>query len=127
MEITKRKLVQIWPSEEAVRLANNIYHTYIQEGSPYLHISLQLLCRLFGDCEGDRVKEHIVALLEELNEPIAIENVTLKGKKIDWQVLRFLRYGFSSENGKEYLDIEINESYLEALSTLEAEPYINFR
>lgn len=127
MEATKQKLIVKRPSEEAIRLANNIYYTYLQEGTPFLHISLQRLCKLFGDCEEARVKGRIVGLLEELNEPIAVKNFIFRGRKIGWQKVHFLNYGFSSENAKAYIDIEINEIYLEALSQLEPEPYINFQ
>lgn len=127
MEATRQKLILKRPSEEAVRLANDIYYTYLQEGSPYFRLSLQRLCQVYGESSEESVRARIEKLLEELNEPIAVEDFTYRGKKTDWQMVHFLNYGFCRENGKAYIDIEINEIYLEALSKLESEPYLDFK
>ena len=127
MEVTKQKFVVNHPSEDAVRLANDIYYTYLQQGSPFLHISLQRLCKIFGDCDEKRVKRRITELFEELNEPIAVENVWNRGKKIEWSAINFFSYSFNFENDHAYVDIEINEIFLEVLEEFELEPYINFQ
>ncbi len=127
MKVTKQKFIVNHPGEEAVRLANSIYHTYLQQGSPFLYIPLQRLCKVFGDCDEKRVKRRITALFEELNEPIAVENLFSRGKKIEWRAINFFSYSFNLENDHEYVDIEINEIFLEVLEEFELEPYINFQ
>jgi len=115
------------PSDEAVRLANNIYYTYLQEETPHLHVSLERFCKLVGESEEKSGKRRLIELFQELNEPIAIENFKYGGKTIKWKALNFFDYHFTVENGKEFVNIEINEMFVEVMAKLEAEPYINFR
>ncbi|MGB5965493.1 MAG: hypothetical protein WBF77_01260 [Sulfurimonadaceae bacterium] len=127
MDEIKKRLIMKRPSERAVKLANVIYFTSIQEGEPYVYISLQQLCKLFDDCNEQNVKALITELLEELCEPIAVSDFTYNRKKIAWQAISFLSYEFSVENGQEYVDIELNQMFIAAMLQLEAEPFINFQ
>ncbi len=125
-EIEKRSIMKR-PSEDAVKLANSIYFTSIQEGEPYVYIALQQLCKLFGDYDKQNCKARITELLEELIEPVAVEEFTYNRKLIKWQAISFFTYKFCLEKDEEYVDIELNEMFIAAMKQLEAEPYINFQ
>ena len=127
MEEIEKRLIMKRPSEDAVKLANSIYFTSIQEGEPYVYISLQQLCKLFRDFNEQNCKAQITKLLEELVEPVAIENFTYNRKQIKWQAISFFTYKFCFEKDEEYVDIELNEMFIAAMKQLEAEPYINFQ
>lgn len=115
------------PSDDAVKLANSLYFTAIQEGEPYVYIALQQLCKLFGNDDVQHCKARITALLEELTEPVAVEGFTYNRKTVKWQAMSFFTYKFCFEEDEEYLDVELNEMFIAAMKQLEAEPYINFQ
>lgn len=127
MEEIEKRLIIKHPSEAAVKLANSIYFTSIQEGEPYVYLSLKQLYKLFDDFDETDwyAKDQITRLLEELSEPVAIENFTYNRKEIVWQAISFISYEFTMEKDEEYVDIELNQMFLEAMSTIEAKPYIN--
>jgi len=127
MEEVEKRLIIKHPSEDAVKLANSIYFTSIQEGEPYVYLSLKQICTLFDDIEVTDwfAKDRITRLLEELTEPVAIENFTYNRKEIKWQAIAFLTYQFAMEKDEEYVDIELNEMFIDLMSQIEAEPYIN--
>lgn len=129
MEAVAKRSVMKRPSEEAVKLANKIYFTSIQEGASYLYLSLKQLCNILDNCtEKDWfAKGRITELLEELSEPVAVENFTYNRKQIKWQAISFLTYEFCTEDDGEYVDIELNEMFIEVMKQIEAEPYINFQ
>lgn len=127
MDEIEKRLIMKRPSDDAVKLANSIYFTSIQEGEPYVYIALQQLCKLFGDGNMKHCKARLTALLDELTEPVAIENFTYNRKEIKWQAISFFTYKFCFEKDEEYLDIELNEMFIAAMKQLEAEPYINFQ
>ena len=126
MEEVEKRLIIKHPSEAAVKLANSIYFTSIQEGEPYVYLSLKQLYKLFDDFDETDwyAKDRIVRLLEELSEPVAIENFTYNRKEIAWQAIGLLSYEFAMEKDEEYVDIELNQMFLEVMSHIEAEPYI---
>ena len=121
----KRKIYKR-PSDKAVRMANDIYYTYIQEDNNVIYISVDRLCEIFGEPEKIKVKIEVSQIFEELNEPIAIENYKYYGDLIKWQSLQFFTYNFFSEDGNEYIELTINELFLDVLEKLESEPFINF-
>jgi len=126
----QKKSNTIWckcPSPTAVRLANDIYYTYLQEESPTVRISLKRLCEVFGDADVMHVKISVAQIFEELNEPIALSDFHYRGKTIEWATVNFFQYVFCCENGNDYIDLEINELYLEALRRMEEDSYINFQ
>lgn len=127
MEENKRKLMFNRPGEEAVRLANNIYYTYLQEDTPHLHVSLERFGKLVGESDEAKAKERLIALFEELNEPIAVQDFSFRGKNFKWKALHFFDYNFLVEDGKTFVDIEIDEMFIDVMARLEAEPYINFQ
>ena len=127
MEEVEKRLAIKHPSEAAVKLANIIYFTSIQEGEPYVYISLKQLYKIFDDIDETNwfAKDRITQLLNELSEPVAIENFTYNRKQISWQAIGLLSYEFAMEKDEEYVDIELNKMFLEVMSEIEAEPYIN--
>ena len=127
MSKEKQRLIAERPSERAVRLANDIYFTYLYEDTPSLHIPLTRLCEVFGNSNILEVKQMVEETFAELNEPIVLSNCSFQGKNIEWMVLEFFTYMFSDIDGNEYIELEINEKYLHALEILDEEPYINFQ
>ena len=127
MNTTEKRVLCQRPSERAVRLANDIYYTYLQEESLEIRISVARLCEIFGDHDVTQVKIHAAQIFEELNEPIVIEDFHYYGKKIEWQMAHFFDYHFCCENEHDYIDLVIHEIYLDALKSLDDEPYINFQ
>ena len=115
------------PSDAAVRLANDIYYTYLQEETPYIRISVSRLCEVFGDHEEMEVKICVAQIFEELNEPIALQDFVYNGETIAWRMVHFFDYHFCHEEYGDYIDLEIHEIYLEALKNLDDQPYINFQ
>ena len=129
MEAIEKRSVMKRPSEEAVKLANSIYFTSVQEGESYLYISLKQLCNILDNCTAKDwfAKARLTELLEELSEPVAVEDFTYNRKHIPWQAIAFLTYAFCTEDDQEYVDIELNEMFIEVMKQIEAEPYINFQ
>jgi len=127
MEEVEKRLIIKHPSKDAIKLANSIYFTSIQEGEPYVYLSLKQLYKLFDDVnETDWfAKDRVTRLLEELSEPVAIENFTYNRKEVKWQAIGLLTYQFAMEKDEEYVDIELNPMFLDLMSQIEAEPYIN--
>jgi len=115
------------PSDAAVRLANDIYYTYLQEEGNCICISVNRLCEVFGDSEIMNVKIGVAQIFEELNEPIALKDYHYRGEKITWRMIQFFTYHFFTENDQEYIHVEIDELFLDALEKLESEPFINFQ
>ena len=127
MERVEKRSIMRRPSEEAVKLANSIYFTAIQSEEDNVYIPLNKLCKLFNICDEPDMKARITALLEELREPIAVENFTYQRKEYKWKAMSFITYTFSTENDQEYVNIHLDRMFIEMMSKLEAEPYINFQ
>lgn len=127
MSEVKQRLIAQRPSERAVRLANDIYFTYLYEESPEVRISVARLCEVFGNSDVCQVKKMVVEVFEELNEPIVLSECSFQGKHVEWMLLEFFTYTFCTIEGHEYIDLDLNEDYLHALETLDEEPYINFQ
>ena len=127
MSQEKQHLIADRPSDRAVRLANDIYFTYLYEDSSLLYIPLTRLCEVFGNYDVTQVKNMVEETFSELNEPIVLSNCSFQGKHVEWLLLEFFTYTFSEIDGNEYIELEINEQYLHALETLDEEPYINFQ
>ena len=129
MERAEKRLLMKRPSEAAVKLANSIYFTAIQEEEFYIFLPLSKLCKIVGNCSETDWYAKIVAteVLDELAEPVAVENFTYDRKEIKWQAMSFISYSIKEKEGKEYVEIVVNEMFVEVMKQLEAEPYINFQ
>ena len=127
MVTQKQQLILNRPSPRAVRLANDIYFTYLYEEDTSLRLSLPRLCEVFGNSDIGVVKNMVIETFEELNEPIVLKQCSFRGKRVEWMVLNFFTYLFCVNDGCEYIELEVNELYLEALEILDEAPYINFQ
>jgi len=127
-EIEKRKIIP-YPSDAAIRLANGIYFTSLQEGEHYVYLSLSQLCKSLENCEAEDwyAKTIISELLDELVEPVVIENIHMHGRLITWKAVSLLSYTFCLEDGEQYVDIVLDEIFIEVMKQYEIEPYINFQ
>jgi hypothetical protein len=115
------------PSDDAVRLANSIYYTYIQEDDPYLSIPVSRLYEIVKIEDESEARLYILKLFDELNEPVAARNFVYGGREIKWRVLHFFDLEKKWEEGDRYIELHINEMFLEAMKQLDPEPYINLR
>jgi len=122
-----QQLMVVRPSDIAVRLANDIYFTYLYNESPSLCIPFTRLCEVFGEADLTEIKHSVDTVFEELNEPIVLSECSIKGRYIEWEMLQYFTYSYSIDDGKVYVDLEVNERYLEALEILDPESYINFQ
>ena len=102
MQESEKRLIFPHPSSAAIRLANSIYFTSLQEHEPYLFLSIKQLCRSLENCKPDDwyAKTVITELLDELTEPVVIENIHLNGKLVTWKSISLFTYTFSCENGE---------------------------
>jgi len=115
------------PSDVAVRLANDIYFTYLQLDDNAFRIPMQRLGEILGESDLVLVKREVVAIFEELNEPICLDGYFYRGKKLPWQLVNFFEYRFDFDEGEVFVEIEISELYLNALENMLPESYINFQ
>ncbi len=120
-EIIKSSLIKTEPSKDAIRLAQAIYNTYLQLDNPYLCIPITRLCLIFDAKCTKEFLRHLGKLFDELNEPIMAEHFNYKGKKYDWKVLKFCNVEQLKGDKGNYLDVEINEMFVEAVKESEAD------
>jgi hypothetical protein len=114
-------------SESAKRLANALYNTFVQEQSPYFEVSVKRLYQMFGADHYTHSKdefERLVALFEELNEPIALTNFKYGSKTYEWIFLQFCEIENDWKIDDEMLDIHINEMYLAAMKEFMNDPFL---
>ena len=129
MEEIEKRLIIPHPSDMAIRLANSIYFTSLQEGESFVYLSFAQLCKSLDNCEASDwfAKTVIMELLDELTEPVVIENIHVHGKMITWEAISLFTYTFCLEDGKDYIDIILNDVFIEVMKQYEKEPYINFQ
>lgn len=114
-------------SDDAVKLANALYNTYVQEDYPYLQVSVKRLCEIFGYSgytPGPEALAHIRTLFEELNEPIAVVNFKYGSRTYDWKVLSFCRFEKPWQEEDATIEIVIDEMYLAAVAAYMERPFI---
>ena len=117
-------------SDDAVKLANVIYNTYVQEDYPYLEIKVNRLCEIFGFRGYTHSKEeldYIRGLFEELNEPIAVVDFKYGSKTYDWKALQFCSFETPWQDSDQTIEIVINEMYLAAVKEYMEKPFIYIR
>lgn len=115
-------------SDDAVKLANAIYNTYVQEDYPYLEIGVNRLCQIFGYTGYTHSREdldYIRGLFEELNEPIAVVDFKYGAKTYDWKALQFCSFEKPWQDADQTIEIVINEMYIAAVSEFMEDPFIN--
>jgi hypothetical protein len=117
-------------SDDALRLANVLYNTYVQEDDPFLEVNVNRLCEIFGYRGYTYKKEelqHIRDLFEELNEPIAVVDFKYGSRTYDWKALSFCSFEKPWKEGDETIEIVINEMYIAAVKEYMEKPFINVR
>ncbi len=112
-------------SEDAIKLANILYNTYINENDAELHIPVLKLCQVFNyECD-DISKSMIMKLFEELNEPVMVPSFEYHGKKMSWQVMSFCSFDEVWKIEDEFIEIYMNEMFLYVLKHYVHEPFLN--
>jgi hypothetical protein len=115
-------------SPDAVKLANALYNTYVQEDYPQLEISVKRLCELFG-FHGFTPKpddlDYIRGLFDELNEPIAVIDFKYRHKLYEWMAMQFCTFEKPWRNDDDTIEVLINEMYLEAVREYMEKPFIH--
>lgn len=117
-------------SDDAVRLANILYNTYVQDDDPFLEINVGRLCGIFGYHGYTHKKEelqYIRDLFEELNEPIAVVDFKYGSRRYDWKALSFCSFEKPWSDEDETIEIVINEMYIAAVKEFMEKPFINVR
>ena len=114
-------------SDEAIKLANAIYNTYLLDKYPYLHIPVERLCGMFGLGFSKESTDHLRKVFEELNEPIVVTDFQYGSKVHRWTVLQFCEFEKKWEDGDAYIDIYIEEMYIEAMKRFMEKPIVNIR
>lgn len=115
-------------SDDAIKLANAIYNTYVQEDYPYLEIGVHRLCEIFGFTGYTHSKDeldYIRGLFEELNEPIAVVDFKYGSKTYDWKALQFCAFEKPWQDEDKTIEIVINEMYIAAVGEYMEKPFIN--
>lgn len=114
-------------SDEAKRLANAIYNTYVQEQYPYIEISVKKLYQMFGEdhyTHSITEFEHLKGIFEELNEPVALTNFKYGSKTYPWVIVQFCEFERDWKIEDETIEIQISEMYLAALKEYMDEPFL---
>ncbi len=115
-------------SKDAIKLANMIYNTYKQENDPYLVVSVQRLCAVFGfrhyTC-SKKEKQILRDLFDELNEPIRVIDFKYKNRTYEWKSLQFCTFEKSWEDEDTSIELMLNEMYIAAMKEyLEEDSFI---
>lgn len=125
--MSEHRLISAIPSEDAIKLANAIYQTYIYEEYSHLKLSVKRLCEVFQFEHTPETISYFRALFSELNEPVAVSDFTYEEHLYKWLVLDFCSFEKPWQDEDEYIYIAINEIYLSAVKALMSEPFIAFK
>ena len=118
-----------WPSDDAVRLANAILHTY--QTSEYddteFEIPIESICKLF---RKDYTRESVIyveqLVNEILDEPVAVINKVLDRKVIEWKTYDFFTLLEPVQMSGGLIKLDINRDYLRITKEFVANPYLEF-
>jgi hypothetical protein len=124
--MNKYQFISNLPGQEAIKLANAIYQTYLVEDSSHLQFSVKRLCEIYNFEFTQDTFCYFKTLFAELNEPVAVTDFTYKGDFYKWLVLDFCSFENEWKFEDEYINIAINEIYLSAMKELMQEPFIEF-
>lgn len=114
------------PSENAVRLAQALYNTYVIEEDEILEFNVQRLFELFRMPKSQGSYDFITALFDDLNEPIVVENYPFQGGVIDWKSIAFCTFLIPWRIDDDSVTIELNMLYLDVMKNSMQEPFITF-
>ena len=118
-----------WPSSDAVRLANAIFHTYKVDEykNPELEVPLSTVCKMFNrECNAESTG-FIAALLNEiLSEPVAVIGKELNRKLIVWETYDLFELLQPVQMSGGFIRLKINLEYLRITQEFVANPYLEF-
>jgi len=126
---TEKDIEIAWPSSDAVRLANAIFHTYKVDEykDPELEVPLSTVCKLFNRAYNAESVDFIAALLNEvLDEPVAVINKELDRKLIRWKTYDLFELAQPVQMSGGYIKLKINLEYLRITQEFVANPYLEF-
>jgi hypothetical protein len=107
--IVKQKLLGGPFSNDALRLAKAIYHTYINdEKNLFLHIHIQKVLFLLGLEHNENSLSYLRYLFAELNEPFAVRNFKFYDKVYSMRIIVFCNYTIKDE----ILELELSEEFM---------------
>ncbi|MEA3523890.1 MAG: hypothetical protein U9R50_13080 [Campylobacterota bacterium] len=121
------QFMRVLPSEDAIKLANAIYQTYLVEDNPYLTLSVARLCDIYALEHSKETISFFKELFEELNEPVVIENFTYEKKLYKWLAIEFCSFEEVWHDEDEFIDILLNEMFLAAMQKLMPKAFIIFK
>ena len=118
-----------WPSDDAVRLANAIFHTYKldQYKELELEVPLSRICAMFKLEYNAQSLSVISKLINEiLDEPVAVINKELNHKHIEWATYDFFTLLQPLEMGGDAIKLRINPEYLTITQEFVVNPFLEF-
>lgn len=118
-----------WPGDDAVRLANAIYHTYKTDEykDPNIEVPMTAVCKMFQIEDNPKSAEYISKLLDEiLDEPVAVINKELDRKLIKWKTYTLFTLLEPVEMSGGLIKLKINLDYLRITKEFVVNPYLEF-
>ncbi len=126
---TEKDIEIVWPSENAVRLANAIFHTYklAEYKNPELEVPISAVCKMFGREVNEESVAYIEGLINEiLDEPVAVINKSLNRQYIKWQTYDLFTLHEPIHFGSDVIKLKINLDYLKITQEFVVNPYLEF-
>ncbi len=121
--IEKQQILHEPLSEDALKLVRAIYNTYKEDVDElYLEIKISSLLHLLKivNTHDDNIKNYIINLFEELNEPICVKNFKFYNDVYPMKFIKFCTYKVQDE----IVEIELNEEYIYAIEEYMIDPYL---
>ena len=128
MKSKKQELIKEPLSNEALKLAQSLYSTYLQnDKEPSICAYLDKLYHLFNLDDTTSSSKIILEIFEDLNEPVMVHDFVYRGKRYSEIMLTFCDYEKILKDNMECIRIEINEMYLEALKNYMLHPFLEIK
>lgn len=125
MEIVKKGLVLKPVAKETKILAQSLYSTYVSNGgNPYIFEPIDKFYKLFGFADNDDSLAKLLDIFVDLTEPILLEYFELNAKQYSSLILTFCDYKLVRHKRNFFMEVDIDERYLEALKRYVANPYL---
>jgi len=112
------------PSENAVRLAQALYNTYVIEEDEVLEFSVTRLYEMFRVSASKGSYDFLNALFDDLNEPIVVENYWYEGEIIEWKSIEFCHFILPWKFDDEHVSIALNLLYIDVIKHSMQEPFL---
>lgn len=125
MIVTKKDLIKKPVAKDTRILAQSLYSTYLSnERDPYIFEPVNKFYDLFGFNDEDASLSRLLAIFMDLTEPIFLEQFEFNAKRYSNLILTFCNYKILHHMHQIYLEVEIDERYLEALKSYVLDPYL---